>query len=96
MAGKKLFRTMEFFYRKKTNLNEENNFTHNISKDNNVEGQHFIDISNLELILTDVDLTKWDDFDRIKKISQRINKAKNNGENKMKIGHFDEIWDDFL
>ena len=81
---------MELFYRKETNLDDENNFTLDTSKDNNVEGQHFIGgdeyvIPNLGLILTEVDIRKWDDFDRIKKISERINKAKKNDENKMEI-----------
>ena len=60
---------MKFFYRKETNL------------DNNVEGQHFNAgeehvISNLELIPREVDLTIWEDFHKINKISDRINEVK--------------------
>ena len=32
---------MEFFYNKEVELNEENNFTIDISKNNNIDGQRF-------------------------------------------------------
>ena len=52
---------MEFFYKKKVDLDEENNFTIDISKDHNIDMQHFNAgeeylISNLELVPTEVDL----------------------------------------
>ena len=52
---------MEFFYKKKVDLDEENNFTIDISKDHNIDRQHFNAdeeylISNLELVPTEVDL----------------------------------------
>ena len=82
---------MEIFYRKEVDLDEENNFTLDISKDNNIEGKHFnvgeeYVISNLELISTEVDLTKWGDFKKIKAISDRINEAKEKKENNIKLG----------
>ena len=72
---------MEFFYRKEVDLDEKNNFTLNILRDNNVEEQRFIAgkeyvISNLELIPTEVDLTKWKDFKKIKATSDRLNEVK--------------------
>ena len=99
---------MSLFYRKETNLDEENNFTLDILKDNNVEAQHFNDgkeyvISNLELIPTEVDLTRWEVFNKIKKISDRSNEAKEKKENEIKIGqilvsfpNFYEFKDDLL
>ena len=99
---------MEFFYRKEVNLDEKNNFNLDISKDNNVEGQHFnageeYVISNLELIPTEVDLTKWKDFDKVKKISDRTNEAKEKKESDIKhcqilvsLPNFYDFKDDLL
>ena len=54
---------MEFIYKNEADLNEENNFTINISNDNNINGQHFnageeYVISGLELVPQEVDLTR--------------------------------------
>ena len=72
---------MEFFYKKEVELNEKNNFTIDILKDNNVNGQRFNAgeeylMSGLELLPTEVDLTKWEVFKKIKAISDRINETK--------------------
>ena len=82
---------MEFFYKKEVDLDEENNFAVDISKDNNVGGQRFNAgeeylISGLELLPTEVDLTRWEDFKEIKAISDRINEAKEKKENIVKHG----------
>ena len=82
---------MKFFYRKEVDLDEENNFTLDISKNNNVVGQHFKSgeeyvITNLELVPKEVDLTKWENFEKVKKISDRINKTKEKKENNIKHG----------
>ena len=81
---------MEFFYRKEV-VPDEKNIKINISKDNNTEGQRFnareeYVISNLKLIPTEEYLMKWGDFDKIKKISNRINEAKEKKENEIKLG----------
>ena len=62
-VGKKLTKTMEFFYKKEVDLDEENHFTIDISKDNNVDRQRFNAgeeylILGLELLPARVDLTK--------------------------------------
>ena len=56
-------KTMEFIYKNEADLNEENNFTINISNDNNINGQHFnageeYVISGLELVPQEVELTR--------------------------------------
>ena len=87
---KNLIKTMEFLYKKEVDLDEENNFTIDISKDNNVDGQRFNAgedlISGLELLPTEVDLTKWEDFEKMKAISDRINEVKEKKENIAKHG----------
>ena len=63
---------MEFFYKKEADLDKENNFTIDISNNNNLDGQHFNPggkyvILGLELVPQEVDLTRWIEFARHKK-----------------------------
>ena len=56
-----------------------------------MEGQKFAGgeeylISGLELKPKKIDLTKWNDFDKIKKMSDIINEAKQKKENEVEIG----------
>ena len=72
---------MEFIYQKESNLGNENNFTIEISKKNNVEKEKFISgdeylLSSLDLKLKDEDITKWTDYKEIEALSNLINATK--------------------
>ena len=61
--------TMALFYKKEIDLDDENNFTIDLSKSNTVKGQKFTRrgeyvISGLQLKPTEVDCTLWQDFDK--------------------------------
>ena len=79
MPGKKT----EFIYQKESNLDEENNFTIEISgkKKKNVEKEKFIGgneylSSRLDLKLKDKDITKWTDYKETEALSNLINATK--------------------
>ena len=73
---------MELICYNELDLDDENNFTMHIGKDNAVESQKFINgdeylISGLDLKRKAVvDCTKWKDYDKIKAIFDSINSAK--------------------
>ena len=82
---------MEFFYKKEADLDKENNFTIDISNNNNIDGQHFnagekYVILGLELVPQEADLTRWIEFALLKKNSDRINEAEKKKENQIKHG----------
>ena len=71
---------MEFIYQKELNLDEENNFTIEISEMNNVEKEKFIGgneylISSLDLKLKDEDITKWPNYHK-NEVSKLIRETK--------------------
>ena len=58
---------MDSIYQRQSNLDEENNFTIEISRKNNVEKGKFVSedeylLSSLDLKLKDEDMTKWKDI----------------------------------
>ena len=72
---------MEFIYQKESNLGNENNFTIEISKKNNVEKEKFISgdeylLSSLDLKLKDEDITKWTDYKETEALSNLFNTTK--------------------
>ena len=74
--------------RKKKRLGEKKQTS---AKKTAMEGQKFAGgeeylISGLELKPKKIDLTKWNDFDKIKKMSDIINEAKQKKENEVEIG----------
>ena len=80
-------KAMEFFYKKEADLDKENNFTIDISNNNNIDGQHFNPeekyvILGLELVPQEVDQTRWIEFARHR--INRINEAKKKKENQIK------------
>ena len=61
--------TMALFYKKEIDLDDENNFTIDLSKSNTVKGQKLTRggeyvISGLQPKPTEVDCTLWQDFDK--------------------------------
>ena len=82
---------MDVIYNKNADLDEENNFSIYLTASNENDGVIFKNkeeylISGLEIKKQPVDLTKWNEFSTIKKISDRINKAKKDKENEIKHG----------
>ena len=81
---------MQIIYYKRLDLDADNSFTMNISENNAIEGQKFIDgeeylILGTELRPKTADFTKWKDYDKIKAISDRINLVKRNNEGKFNL-----------
>ena len=73
--------SLEFILQKEANLDNESNFTVDISEKSNVEKENFFDgdkylLSNLERKLKADDITKLKDFSKIKALSGLINKTK--------------------
>ena len=82
---------MDVIYYKNADLDEEKNFSIDLTANNEIDGMFFKNeeeylISGLEIKNQPVDLTKWNEFSTIKKISDRINKAKKDKENEIKHG----------
>ena len=82
---------MDVIYSKNGNHNEENNFSIDLTANNEIDGMFFNNkeeylISELEIKKQPVDLTKWNESSTIKKILDRFNKAKKNKENEIKHG----------
>ena len=82
MSGqkKKKKKKKDFIYQTESNLDEENNFTIEISKNNNAEKEKFIGgdeylLSSLDLKLKDEDIAKWIDY-KIEALSNLINLKK--------------------
>ena len=79
---------MDVIYNKNADLDEENNFSIDLTANNEIDGMFFKNkeeylISGLEIKKQSVDLTKWNEFSTIKKNSNRINKAKEDKENEI-------------
>ena len=79
---------MDVIYNKNADLDEENNFSIDLTANNEIDGMFFKNkeeylISGLEIKKQSVDLTKWNEFSTIKKNSDRINKAKEDKENEI-------------
>ena len=75
--------SLEFIYQKEVNLDNENNFTVNISEKNKVEKEKFTDgdkylLLSLDLKIKADEITKLKDYNKIKALSDLINKTKKN------------------
>ena len=73
----------EEIYYNKINLDDEGNFEMDITKDNVVDKKSFWLTKNEYLVsglsvkpVRNNDITKWDDFDKIKTLSEIINDSK--------------------
>ena len=82
---------MDVIYNKNADLDEEKKFSIDLTANNEIDGMFFKNkeeylTSGLEIKKQPADLTKWNEFSTIKKISDRINKAKKDKENEIKHG----------
>ena len=82
---------MDVIYNKNPDLDEENNFVIDLTANNEIDGMFFKKMKRIfNIRIRDqkkpVDPKKLNEFATIKKFSDRIKKAKNDKENKIKHG----------